>query len=127
LVRTVQDPRLHPILGSAEHIRELLDAAGCHERPDAIVSSLGLSLIDPAVRHRILSSIASSLAPDGVYVQFGYFHTRYLVYSTQRGFVPFDYRGYLRDRFADVRRQPITLNFPPAWVYQNRRPYPQPR
>jgi phospholipid N-methyltransferase len=122
LVRHVSDPRLHPICGSAENIGELLASAGVNEKVDAIVSSLGMSLIPPAIRDRIADSIAESLAPGGVYVQFGYIHTRWLVYSTERGFVPFDYRRYLEKRFEEVRRSPVPLNFPPAWVFESRRP-----
>lgn len=120
LVRHVSDPRLHAICGSAEHIRELLDGAGCTEKVDAVVSSLGMSLIPPAVRDRIVESIAECLAPDGVYVQFGYIHTRWVVVSTERGFVPFDYRRYLEARFERVVRRPVPLNFPPAWVFESR-------
>ncbi len=122
LVRHVSDPRLHPICGSAENIRELLAASGENEKADAIVSSLGMSLIPPTIRDRIVDSITESLTPDGVYVQFGYIHTRWLVYSTERGFVPFDYFRYLKTRFEEVRRLPVPLNFPPAWVFESRGP-----
>lgn len=122
LVRAVSDPRLHAICGSAEHITELLAQKGCTGKVDAVVSSLGMSLIPPSVRDRIVGSIVDCLAPGGVYVQFGYIHTRFLVISTERGFVPFDYRGYLEQRFEDVHRTPVPLNFPPAWVFQSRRP-----
>ncbi|UJR82107.1 class I SAM-dependent methyltransferase [Sandaracinus amylolyticus] len=122
LVRAVVDPRLHPICGSAEHIADLLAEKGCSEKVDAVVSSLGMSLIPPAVRDRIVESIIDSLAPGGVYVQFGYIHTRYLVISTERGFVPFDYLGYLESRFERVQRTPVPLNFPPAWVFESRKP-----
>ena len=87
-----------------------------------MVSSLGMSLIPPAVRDRIVDSIIECLAPGGVYVQFGYIHTRYVVVSTERGFVPFDYRGYLQSRFGQVHRTPVPLKFPPAWVFESRSP-----
>jgi phospholipid N-methyltransferase len=122
LTRHVRDPRLHAICGSAEHIGELLAEKGCNGKVDAIVSSLGMSLIPPAVRERIVESIIEALAPDGVYVQFGYIHTKYFVVSTQRGFVPFHYRSFLEGRFEEVRRRPVPLNFPPAWVFEARRP-----
>jgi phosphatidylethanolamine/phosphatidyl-N-methylethanolamine N-methyltransferase len=118
LVRNVRDDRLHAICGSAEHIRDHLAAAGCTDKVDAVVSSLGMSLIPPEVRDRILDSIVDALAPDGIYVQFGYIHTKWLVYSTERGFVPFHYRSYLESRFARVTRRAVPLNFPPAWVFE---------
>lgn len=126
LVRHVRDPRLHAICGSAENIRELLVASGVNEKVDAVVSSLGMSLIPPAIRDRIGESIAEVLSEGGVYVQFGYIHTRWLVYSTERGFVPFDYERYLKARFEDVRRSPVPLNFPPAWVFESRIPRRKP-
>jgi phosphatidylethanolamine/phosphatidyl-N-methylethanolamine N-methyltransferase len=122
LVEHVRDPRLHAICGSAEHIRELLAKAGCEGQVDAVVSSLGMSLIPPDVRGRILDAVIECLAPDGVYVQFGYIHTRWLAYSTERGLVPFDYRRYLQARFSDVERKPVPLNFPPAWVFESTHP-----
>ena len=122
LVRAVVDPRLVPICGTAEHIGELLKEHG-HDGPvDAVVSALGMSLIPPAVRDRIGDSIERVLAPGGVYVQFGYLHTRFLVYSTERGFVPFDYRGWLEGRFEHVLRRAVPLNLPPAWVFESRAP-----
>lgn len=122
LVRNVTDPRLRAICGSAEHIGELLKEHGCDGKVDAVVSSLGMSLIPPDVRDRILSSIVECLAPDGVYVQFGYIHTKWVVYSTARGFVPFHYRRYLEARFERVEKRAVPLNFPPAWVFESRRP-----
>jgi phospholipid N-methyltransferase len=120
LTRNVSDARLHAICGSAEHIRELLAERGEHGKVDAVVSSLGMSLIPPDVRDRIVASIADVLSPNGVYVQFGYIHTRWLVISTARGYVPFDYRRYLEARFERVSRKPVPLNFPPAWVFESR-------
>lgn len=122
LTRSVRSPRLHPICGSAEHVRELLAAAGCTRKVDAVVSSLGMSMIPPDVRNRIVESVIGCLAPGAVFVQFGYVHTRFVAISTVRGFVPFDYRHYLEQRFEDVRRTPVPLNFPPAWVFESRAP-----
>ncbi len=122
LVRQVSDPRLTAICGSAEHITELLAEAGHRGPVDAVVSSLGMSLIPPEVREGIGDSIRDSLHADGVYVQFGYLHTRFAVYSTERGWDRFAYRRWLEKRFADVRRRAVPLNFPPAWVFRAQRP-----
>ena len=117
LLRHVSDPRLVPILGSAEHTGALVKEHGLEGKADAVLSSLGLSLIPDPIRHRILTSAAEVLAPHGVYVQFGYVHTKYFVYSRSRGYERFDYFGTLKRYFGRVERQAVPLNFPPAFVY----------
>lgn len=117
LVRHVVDRRLTPILGSAEDTETLCAERGLAGTADAVVSSLGLSLLPPDVRHRILESSVRVLGPHGTYVQFGYFHTKVFVYSRARGYERFDYEGTLRRYFRHVEKQPVFLNFPPAWVF----------
>lgn len=117
LLRHVSDPRLVPILGSAEHTDTLARDHGLDGKADAVLSSLGLSLIPEPVRGRILDSARRVLAPHGVYVQFGYVHTKYFVYSRSRGYERFDYQGTLERHFRHVTRSPVPLNFPPAFVY----------
>jgi len=117
LLRHVSDPRLVAILGSAEHTGTLAAEHGLDGKADAVLSSLGLSLIPPEVRHRILESAARVLGPHGVFVQFGYVHTKYFVYSRARGYERFDYFGTLQRYFSRVERQPVPLNVPPAYVY----------
>lgn len=117
MLRHVKDPRLVPILGSAEHTDALVKEHGLEGKADAVLSSLGLSLIPDPIRHRILTSAAQVLAPHGVYVQFGYVHTKYFVYSRSRGYERFDYFGTLKRYFGRVERQAVPVNFPPAYVY----------
>lgn len=117
LLRHVSDPRLVPILGSAEHTDTLAREHGLEGKADAVLSSLGLSLIPEPVRGGILDSARRVLAPHGVYVQFGYVHTKYFVYSRSRGYERFDYQGTLERHFRHVTRSPVPLNFPPAFVY----------
>lgn len=118
LVRSHVDPRLTPILGSAENIEELLAAQGFTGKVDVVFSSLGMSLIPGAIRERILESAARVLAPGGTYVQFGYFHTRYVTWTKDEGLKGFDYRATLRRHFGSVTRRPVPANLPPAWVYR---------
>lgn len=118
LVRTHTDPRLTAILGSAENIEELLAEHGHHDKVDVVFSSLGMSLIPPSVRERILESASRVLAPGGVYVQFGYFHTRYVTWTKDEGLKGFDYRATLARHFDRVTRRPVPANLPPAWVYR---------
>lgn len=90
---------------------------GLEGKADAVLSSLGLSLIPDPIRHGILESSRRVLAPHGVYVQFGYVHTKYFVYSRSRGVERFDYYGTLKRYFRSVERSPVPANFPPAFVY----------
>jgi len=118
LVRRHDDPRLTAILGSAEHIEELLAEHGHTGKVDAVVSSLGMSLIPHAIRERILESAARVLAPHGTYVQFGYLHTKYVTWTKGDGLKGFDYFATLRRHFTRVTRKPVPANLPPAWVYR---------
>lgn len=120
LGRRIEDRRLTPVLGSAEYIGELLAERGFTGKVDAVVSGLGLSLIPGPVRERILESARSVLAPHGVYVQFGYVHTRFLVYSRESGYSRFHYRKTLAKHFPRLERRAVPLNAPPAYVYRGR-------
>lgn len=117
LCRNVTDPRLVPMLGSAADAEKLLAEHGFDGKVDAVVSSLGMSLIPSDIREQILESSKRVLAPHGVYVQFGYFHTRHLAYTKEAGWSGFDYKGMLERHFARVSRSPVPLNVPPAWCY----------
>lgn len=117
LVRNVRDPRLTAICGSAADIEPLLAQHGFDGKVDAVVSSLGMSLIPGPIREQILDASRRVLAPHGVYVQFGYFHTRHVAYTKDRGWSGFDYEGMLRRHFPRVSKKPVPLNVPPAWCY----------
>ena len=115
--RRLPDPRLVPIHGSAADIAELLAAAGHTGPVDAVVSCLGMSLLPPELRQSILAGSIAALAPDGVFVQYGYLHAKVFVYSPQRGFSRFDLEAYLQRHFATIRQQRVIANFPPADVF----------
>ena len=117
LVRNVSDPRLVAMLGSAADAEKLLAEHGFEGKVDAILSSLGMSLIPEPIREQILESALRVLAPHGVFVQFGYFHTKHLAYTKERGWSGFDYQRMLERRFRRVTRSPVALNVPPAWCY----------
>ncbi len=117
LCRNVTDPRLVPMLGSAADAEKLLAEHGFDGKLDAVVSSLGMSLIPEAIREQILNGAKRVLAPHGVYVQFGYFHTKHVAYTKDRGWSGFDYQGMLEGHFASVTRRAVPLNVPPAWCY----------
>jgi phosphatidylethanolamine/phosphatidyl-N-methylethanolamine N-methyltransferase len=117
LCRNVVDPRLVPMLGSAADVESMLAARGFEGKVDAVMSGLGMSLIPSAIREKILEGARRVLAPHGVYVQFGYFHTKYVAYTKETGLAGFDYQGMLARHFSRVTRSPVPLNVPPAWVY----------
>jgi len=115
--RRLPDARLVPIHGSAADLATLLPAAG-HDGPvDAVVSSLGMSLLPPDLRDEILSAALAALKPGGIFVQFGYLHTKIVVYSSIRGWSRFDLPDYLARHFHRIRKQRVLANFPPADVF----------
>jgi phosphatidylethanolamine/phosphatidyl-N-methylethanolamine N-methyltransferase len=115
--RRLPDPRLVPIHGSAADLQTLLPAAGHHGPVDAVVSSLGMSLLPADLRDDILASSIAALKPGGVFVQFGYLHASIVVYSPIRGWSRFDLSSYLEGNFRHIRRQRVLANFPPANVF----------
>src|SRR5260221_10343326 len=69
----IQDPRLMPVVGSAEDLGEILRAHGA-PRADAIVSSLGLANMSDRLRTSIIQEAARQLGPMGVFSQYQYVH-----------------------------------------------------
>jgi len=115
--RRLPDPRLVPLHGSAADLTDLLSAAGHTGPVDAIVSSLGMSLLPPDLRESIVASALAVLKPGGVFVQFGYLHTKIVVYSPVRGWSRFDLPDYLERHFHRIHKQRVIANFPPADVF----------
>lgn len=115
--RRLPDPRLVPIHGSAADLADLLPAHGHTGPVDAVVSSLGMSLLPPDLRDAILTSSLAALRPGGVFVQFGYLHAKVVVYSSIRGWSRFDLSDYLAPRFHRISKQRVLANFPPADVF----------
>jgi len=114
--KRLPDPRFVPIHGSAADLDTLLAEVGCDGPIDAIVSCLGMSLLPPDIRDAITESAARVLAPDGVFVQYGYLHAHVVVYSTSRGFSRFHLGRHLGRYFSQQRRQIVVPNLPPAEV-----------
>lgn len=119
--RRLPDPRLVPIHGSAADLHSLLPAAGHHGPVDAVVSSLGMSLLPADLREAIVRSAIAALRPGGVFVQFGYLHAKVVVYSPIRGWSRFDLADYLERNFDEIRQRRVFANFPPADVFVCRR------
>jgi phospholipid N-methyltransferase len=121
--RLVGDPRLRPVHGSAADAAAFVHADGCKQGASAVFSSLGLALMNDALRASILAGARAVLAPDGMFVQYQYLHGRAVTYQFGQGFSRFDGAAYLRHHFRDVQSRVVIPNFPPAAVYACRGPY----
>lgn len=105
LRRTIPDPRLTVIDGSAESVKSVLAAAGV-ELCEAAVSSLPFSIMPPRVRLRIVAATADVLVPGAPLVGYQY-STRWV--------------GELRREFDQVTLRFEPRNWPPAFVFTARR------
>jgi phospholipid N-methyltransferase len=102
LLTRVQDARLIPHFGSAEHLAEILRE---HQlpAPDAVISGIPFSTMDPRLGTRILAAIADALAPGG----------RFVAYQ-----VSAQVARLARPVMGEPRRQVEFLNIPPMRLYR---------
>lgn len=121
LRRTLADARLVVLNASAEkagwHLRQL----GCG-RVDAVVSSLGLSLMSDRQRKNILGELLPYLDEDSIFTQYQYLSS---------GFGDVVSRGWERDRcsvprllrqhFGSIHTRTVWRNLPPAVVFACKR------
>jgi len=115
--RKIQDTRFIPIVGKAERLGALLNRYGI-TRADAIVSSLGLSTMNPSQRSLILKEAAAHLTPNGVLTQYQYLHAGSdSNWSSQFGFKRFAEKEFLKAHFRHVASERVIWNLPPARVY----------
>lgn len=111
------DPRLMPIVGSAERLGEILAKLDVAQA-DAIVSSLGLSLMTDPQRKRIVREMKSQLRPGGVLTQYQYLHARHAPRCLKLfGMPAFSEERFLRQHFGCVSLHTVLRNFLPATVY----------
>lgn len=101
LKRTIPDPRLHVVCGSAGDVEQVLRERGL-ERADYVISGIPLSTIPDAVRMEILQATNRVLAPDG----------SFLVYQFSPKSLP-----DLQRVFPNVRRGFEPLNILPAQLF----------
>jgi phospholipid N-methyltransferase len=116
LRRNLSDPRLEVIECGAERAEAELEKRGI-AKVDAILSSLGLSLLPDALNQEIFEGLLPRLADDGVFTQFQYF-TRMRVLDGLPEY--FDVGRFLERYFPVVKRRMIVRNLPPAFVYDCR-------
>jgi phospholipid N-methyltransferase len=121
LRRHLPDPRLVVIPTSAMHIEEELRRRGV-ECVDACLSSLGLTLMPDAKRHRVLRGIVPFFGPESVLTQYQYVHGLLLYFQKQNGhLIRFSAGRLLRSYFREVETEVIWRNVPPAIVFACRR------
>jgi len=119
--KVMQDPRLVPIVGEAEHLADIL--GGLRVGPaDAIVSSLGLTNMAETQRARIMAQAARHLRRTGVLAQYQYLHANGEPNWLSRiGVMRFREERFLRQYFRQVVSERVIVNLPPARVFTCRR------
>ncbi|MCC6648883.1 MAG: class I SAM-dependent methyltransferase [Polyangiaceae bacterium] len=117
-----RDPRLRVVCACARRLPSMLEREHAG-RVDAVVSSLGLSLMDAATRDEIVRAAGSVLGPGGVYRQYAYLHARWLAYSQARGaWFRWSARPFLERHYGSVSSELVAANLPPAVAYTCRAP-----
>lgn len=120
-VKSVADSRLIGVHGSAVDAAALLGSAVVG-KADAVISSLGLSLMDEEIRRGILLAAKELLAPDAAFTQYAYVHARYIAYSQQRQrFFTWDARPFVHGLWPRVDETMVWKNIPPAMVFTCRK------
>ena len=116
-----RDERLMPILGSADDLRSVLGAHGV-VAVDAVISSLGLSSMEPGLRVSIVQQAAASLDRNGVMTQYQYLRPRTnFVNLPALHFHNIAEKSLLQRFFGSVESRKVLLNIPPAVVFTCRK------
>ena len=117
LRKACADPRLIAVCASATDLAAIL-ATHKLGQADAVVSSLGLTSMDPATRTAIVRQIGQCLAPGAPMTQFQYTHAYPGHLDVQKlRFHSFNELGFLRRFFGSISVGHVWLNFPPALVF----------
>ncbi len=110
----VHDPRLEVVACGAEEAGDELRRRGL-DRIDAVLSSLGLTIMDQTTVSRIFRELRPMLHDASVFTQFQYVHRMRIEDGRP---IYFDVRHILRRHFQSVNRRMIIRNLPPAFVYE---------
>jgi phosphatidylethanolamine/phosphatidyl-N-methylethanolamine N-methyltransferase len=98
----INDSRITIFNESAEHLHNKMKEIDV-KQVDAIISSLPYAVFPQKVKNKILDNCISSLAPDGVYVQFQY---------------SLNAHKLLKTKFSRVTLDFTPINMPPAFIYR---------
>lgn len=115
----IRDPRLEVVPANAGCVVEELAKRGL-DRADAVLSSLGLTLMPVDVVVDVLDGASRLIGDWGAFTQFQYVHRVRLEDGRP---IYCDITRWLDERFPVVNRRMIVRNLPPAFVYdcRNRR------
>lgn len=127
LRRGHRDPRLQVVEGDATELRAHLDTAGCTGVCDAVVSSLGVSMMSDDLRARLLDAVASALSPSAPFVQYQHLTARLLTWQPDHGLTRFDACRWLQTRFRTITRRLVMSHVPPSVVLRCEELLAQPR
>lgn len=117
----LRDARLRVLEGSAADVHHLVAAEDVGQ-VDVVISSLGLSLMDEALRTAIVREAGRVLRPDGVYMQYAYAHARWFAWSQRRReYFRWHARPFLERHFHEVEGRFVAANVPPAIAFTCRR------
>ena len=117
LRESIDDPRLVLVEDSAENLGYHLRAHGI-DKVDAVVSSLGLTIMPEPLRMKIFDDLMDYTDDDTVITQFQYLHG--LVFRPGleiKQLRRLNSENFLRRYFKSVTRDFVWRNLPPAVVY----------
>jgi phospholipid N-methyltransferase len=115
--RKLADRRLVPIVARAEDLGEIMRQIGARS-VDAIISSLGLSMMEDQQRREIMGQAARYLDGSGILSQYQYLHAAGEPnWFCNVGLKRFSEERFLKQYFGRVISERVIRNLPPARVY----------
>jgi phospholipid N-methyltransferase len=118
LKSTISDSRFILIDARAETMQAEVARQG-YAHVDGVLSSLALGFFPDELRRGILSEICRLIGDTGTFTQFQYVHSMQIIDGK---LTRFKIAGLLRQYFKSVERKLVTVNIPPAFVYECRGP-----
>jgi phospholipid N-methyltransferase len=118
LKASIHDKRFDLIDARAETLHAEVERRG-YKHVDAVLSSLALGFFPDELRRGILTEICRLIGDTGTFTQFQYVHSMQVIDGK---LTRFKIAGLLRQYFKSVERKLVTVNIPPAFVYECRGP-----
>jgi phospholipid N-methyltransferase len=118
LKASISDSRFVLIDARAETLHAEVERRG-FKHVDAVLSSLALGFFPDDLRRGILSEICHLIGDTGTFTQFQYVHSMQIIDGK---LTRFKIASLLRQYFKSVDRKLVTVNIPPAFVYECRGP-----